>query len=42
MEKTSKFTRVFDKKKGKFVFKPSDETPETNQCCTYGNYVKCE
>jgi hypothetical protein len=42
MENTSKFTRVFDKENGKFVFKPSDETPETNQCCTYGNYGKCE
>ena len=41
MENTSKFTRVWDEEKGKFVFKPAEEAPASNWCCVYGDYVQC-
>ena len=34
----SKFARVWDEEKGKFVFKPYEEEPETTTCCVYGGY----
>ena len=42
MENTSKFTRVWDEEKGKFVFKPAKEVPEPNWCCAYGDYAQCK
>ena len=42
MENTSKFTRVWDEEKGKFVFKPAEEVPEPNWCCVYGDYAQCK
>ena len=38
----SKFVRVWDEEKQKFVFKSAEEAPESNWECVYGNYAKCE
>ena len=40
MENTSKFTRVWEKRK--FVFEPAEEVSEPNWCCAYGEYALCE
>lgn len=38
----SKFVRLWDEEKQKFVFKRAEEARESNWGCVYGNYAECE